>query len=62
MHQHDDIHYHQKRAAAELNLGLAASAVPVARAHLRLSSLHFEKARELAGQLQASDRPIFHLS
>ena len=62
MHQHDDVNYHRQRAADELNLGLTASATPVARAHLRLSSLHFEKARELSGQPQASDRPTFHLS
>ena len=61
MQQHDDISYHRQRAADELNLGLAANSTPVARAHLRLSSLHFEKVREMGGQAQTGDRPIFHL-
>ena len=57
----DQLSYHQQRAAAELNLGLSSESIPVARAHLRLSSLHFEKAREIGGAIE-SKRPLFQLS
>jgi len=43
----DDINYHRQRASQELSLGLASGSVVVARAHLGLSSLHFERLREL---------------
>jgi hypothetical protein len=57
----DELSYHQQRAAAELNLGLSSGSIPVARAHLRLSSLHFQKAREIGGAT-GSERPLFQLS
>ena len=43
----DEISYHRARAARELNLGLATLSLAAARSHLRLSSLHFERARQL---------------
>lgn len=61
----DDISYHRQRANRELNQGLASSSIAVARAHLRLSTLHFQKLRELEGEaLQTStvvERPPFVL-
>ena len=59
----DDINYHRQRASRELNQGLASSSIPAARAHLRLSSLHFQRLRELEGGTVASpsDRPPFIL-
>lgn len=42
-----ELDYHRARAARELNLGLASSAIRVARAHLQLSSLHFQRVKEL---------------
>jgi hypothetical protein len=58
----DELSYHRQRAADELNLGLSSDSMPVARAHLRLSSLHFERAREIGGLPQQQQRPTFHLS
>ena len=43
----DDIRYHQARAARELDMGLSTSCLNAARAHLQLSSLHTQRAREL---------------
>jgi len=43
----EEIQYHQSRAARELDLGLSASNLNAARAHLKLSSLHMQRAREL---------------
>ena len=43
----DDIQYHQARAARELDMGLSTSCLNAARAHLQLSSLHMQRAREL---------------
>ncbi|WP_114228459.1 MULTISPECIES: hypothetical protein [Sphingomonas] len=43
----EELDYHRSRANRELNLGLASSAIRVARAHLQLSSLHFKKMREI---------------
>jgi hypothetical protein len=57
----DDIAYHRDRASRELNLGLASRSLPAARAHLRLSSLHFQKLRDLEGQPQQVSRPPFVL-
>ena len=47
----DQIDYHSKRAMKELDLGLMAVSIPAARAHLKLSSLHLQRARELSGRL-----------
>jgi len=59
----DDIDYHRQRASRELNQGLASSSIPAARAHLRLSSLHFQRLRELEGgpETTVSERPPFIL-
>lgn len=62
MTDHTDLSYHRQRAAEELNLGLSSSSLQVARAHLRLSSLHFEKAREIGGSAPQHERPPFQLS
>ena len=51
-----DIDYHSKRAVAELDRGLVSQSIEAARAHLRLSSLHFDRARELSGT-HCSNRP-----
>lgn len=57
----DDIDYHRSRASRELNLGLASGSLPAARAHLRLSSLHYQKVRDLEGQPPQAERPPFVL-
>jgi hypothetical protein len=54
---HDDIAYHRARASHELNLGLTSSSMAAARSHLRLSSLHMERLRLLAGGI--AERPPF---
>jgi hypothetical protein len=54
----DDIDYHSKRAVSELDRGLISQSMEAARAHLRLSSLHFERARELSGRLYSSRPPL----
>jgi hypothetical protein len=58
----EDLSYHRQRATVELNLGLSSSSLPAARAHLRLSSLHFEKARQIDGSELPSGRPPFQLA
>ena len=50
MSNEDQIAYHSKRAMKELDLGLMAGSIPAARAHMQLSSLHLQRARELSGQ------------
>ncbi len=62
MNDHNDLSYHRQRAAVELNLGLSAPSMAVARAHLRLSSLHFQRAQQLGGPAPSGERPIFQLS
>lgn len=58
----DEIGYHRARAARELNLGLATLSLAAARSHLRLSSLHFERARQLEGaKAPRIERPVFVL-
>ncbi|SMF61142.1 hypothetical protein [Allosphingosinicella indica] len=52
----DDIDYHSKRAISELDKGLICQSMEAARAHLRLSSLHFERVRELSGK-HCTNRP-----
>ena len=49
MSSQDQIHYHQQRALAELDLGLIAGTMEAARAHLKLSSLHMQKMHRLQG-------------
>ena len=53
-----DIDYHSKRAISELDRGLNSQSIAAARAHLRLSSLHFERARELSGTRGRSRPPL----
>ena len=48
MRRNDDLDYHTQRATRELDLGLAAPTNSVACAHLKLSSLHMERVRELS--------------
>ena len=50
MSNEDQIAYHSKRAMKELDLGLMARSIPAARAHMQLSSLHLQRARELSGK------------
>ncbi len=52
--------YHRHRASDELNLGLSSSSLAAARSHLRLSSLHLQRLRELEAS-SASERPPFIL-
>lgn len=54
----EQIAYHRARAARELNLGLACDCLAAARSHLKLSSLHFERAKRL-NEGQAEARPPF---
>lgn len=54
----DDIRYHQARAARELDMGLSTNCLNAARAHLKLSSLHQERARELGA---AETKPPLHM-
>jgi len=42
------IAYHAQRAVRELNRGLGTSNIRAARAHLKLSLLHRERARSLS--------------
>ncbi len=48
----DHVRYHEARAARELEAGSTASCATAARAHLKLSALHLERAR-LLGALEA---------
>ena len=60
----EDLDYHRQRANRELNMGLACGSIRVARAHLQLSSLHFQKMRELERRTQAArgiEPPLFVL-
>ena len=54
----DQLEYHERRAARELSLGLAAQCIPAARAHLQLSSMHRERMRAIAGGVTASKPPL----
>lgn len=51
MNREEQIAYHSQRAMSERDLGLSAGSVPAAKAHLQLSSLHLQRARELSGQI-----------
>lgn len=57
----DDVDYHRERATRELNLGLSTGSLAAARAHLKLSSLHFQKWRDLEGDKPRAVRPPFVL-
>lgn len=56
MNHLDDREYHTQRARIELDMAYRAERSEVANAHLRLSSLHMERARS-AAQPQASPLP-----
>ena len=49
----DDIRFHAGRAQAERQRAREAASVPAARAHLALSELHDQRARELGGDREA---------
>jgi hypothetical protein len=55
----DDIAYHRARASHELNLGLTSASIAAARSHLKLSSLHMERLRQLAGDDALAEPPFF---
>ena len=57
MTDEDDAAYHDERAKRELHLGLTALSMPVARAHLRLSSLHMQRALEMR-TVRVKARPL----
>jgi hypothetical protein len=44
--------YHSRRASQELDRGLSCSNLAAARAHLKLSSMHFERVREIQAKAQ----------
>ena len=46
-----DATYHRERALKELSAGLVAGCSSAARAHLQLSTLHMQRARELGATL-----------
>ncbi|MFN3943842.1 MAG: hypothetical protein ACK4K7_02785 [Allosphingosinicella sp.] len=54
----DEFRYHSDRAMQELDRGLVAPSAPAARAHLKLSSLHMEKARSLAAHADRTKPPF----
>ncbi len=60
MTRYEEAAYHSERATRELHLGLIASGMHAARAHLKLSSLHLQRAREAQGMSEHS-RPPFVL-
>ena len=47
MTRRDDLSYHSERATRELDLGLTAETLSVARAHLKLASMHMDRVRQL---------------
>ena len=54
----ENVKYHEDRAAREMSLGLTATSIPAARAHLQLSSMHRERIRALAGHSGTSKPPM----
>jgi hypothetical protein len=50
MQRSDALSYHSRRATRELDLGLAAASMAVARAHLQLAAMHMERLRELTAR------------
>jgi hypothetical protein len=49
MTREEQVTYHSERSTRELQMGLIASSTQAARAHLALSSLHLQRAREAQG-------------
>jgi hypothetical protein len=54
MQKIDAVSYHSQRATRELDMGLTAQSSPVARAHLKLASMHMARLRELTGEAHIS--------
>lgn len=54
-----DIAYHRDRARHELDIGLTSNSLAAARSHLKLSSLHWQRLRELEGGAPQQDPPPF---
>ena len=50
MSEHEQIQYHTARAMRELDQGLTAQSEAAARSHLKLSSLHLQRARALSSE------------
>jgi hypothetical protein len=48
MRLEDELHYHNRRAEAELGFAREAASVPAARAHLALAQLHRERLTMLS--------------
>jgi len=57
-----DIAYHRDRARHELDVGLSAKSLEAARSHLKLSSLHWQRWRELEGSALQKEPPPFVMS
>ena len=55
----EDIAYHRARARHELDIGLTCGSLAAARSHLKLSSLHWQRLRELEGSARQKDPPPF---
>lgn len=53
----EDIAYHRDRARHELDIGLTSESLAAARAHLKLSSLHWQRLKELEGSQRQKDQP-----
>lgn len=58
MFQKDDREYHTHRARVELDMAYRAERSEVASAHLRLSSLHMERARSAAVPAPQPDNAV----
>lgn len=58
MSKEDQIAYHASRSSSELSLGLSSGNMAVARSHLKLSSLHYARLRELESRFLRA-RPPF---
>jgi hypothetical protein len=54
----DDLEYHRERAARELDIGLVAETMTVARAHLKLAALHMSRVEELARSHADAKAPL----
>jgi hypothetical protein len=55
----NQIQYHAQRAMRELDQGLAATPAAAAQAHMKLSSLHLERMRDLQARLSEPQPTVF---
>jgi hypothetical protein len=55
MSAEDVLQYHTARARNELDLGLTAPQIVVARAHMQLAALHMQRVRELSGNARVQE-------